>query len=226
MVAEMALGMVLASSRQIVEGHNAFRAGEEIYLWPGNVGSFTLYGQTVGFIGFGGLARALKPLLDPFHCQVLVYDPWKPEHHLRRQGVVPTGLDDLLSRCKVIFVLAVPSKENKGLLSRERLAKVRPGSVLALMSRAHLVDFDALTEAVSQGKFKAVIDVFPQEPLPKDHPIRKAPGVVFSAHRAGSVERELREIGRMAVDDLIAMIAGQAPTEMQAAQPEFVYKLP
>ena len=48
----------------------------------------------------------------------------------------------------------------------------------------------ALTEAVSQGKFKAVIDVFPREPLPKDHPIRKAPGVVLSAHRAGSVAHQ------------------------------------
>lgn len=112
------------------------------------------------------------------------------------------------------------------MLDRQRLSKIRPGSVLALMSRAHVVDFDALTEAVSQGKFKAVIDVFPREPLPKDHPIRKAPGVVLSAHRAGSVARDLRNIGRMVVDDLITMIAGLAPTEMQVAQPEFVYKLP
>lgn len=226
MVAEMALGMVLASSRGIVAGHNAFAIGEERYLWDGNVDTFTLYKQTVGFIGFGGLAHALKPLLDPFHCQILAYDPWLPDHFLRQQGVIPASLNDLMSRSKIIFVLAVPTKENKAMLNHDLLNQIQPGSVLALMSRSHLVDFDALTELVSQGKFKAVIDVFPQEPLPKDHPIRKAPGVIFSAHRAGSVERDLREIGRIVVNDLVAMMAGLVPTDMQSAQPEFVYKLP
>lgn len=224
-VAEMALGMVLASNRRIVDGHNAFVNGEEKYYWWGNEGVFTLYDQTVGFIGFGGLARALKPLIDPFHCHILAYDPWLPDHFLTKQGVTPTGLDDLLSNSKVIFVLAIPSAENKAMLDREKLSKIQPGAVLALMSRAHVVDFDALTDLVSQGRFKAVIDVFPAEPLPKDHPIRNAQGVVLSAHRAGSVERDLREIGRMAVDDLLAMIAGVPPTEMQSAQFELIHRM-
>jgi len=226
MVAEMALGMVLAASRKIVEGHNDFVNGQEDYLWQGNVGTFTLYRQTVGFIGFGGLARSLKLLLDPFGCQSLAYDPWLPDHYLLRQGVAPTGLDDLLSRSKVIFVLAIPSQENKAMLDRERLSKIQPGAVLALISRAHLVDFDALTDLVRQGRFQAVIDVFPQEPLAPDHPIRSAPGVVLSAHRAGSVERDLREIGRMVVDDLTAIIAGIPPTAMQPAQMELIHRLP
>lgn len=226
MVAEMALGMVLAASREIVEGHNAFLRGEEKYFHAGNVGTFTLFNQTIGFIGFGGLARALKPLLDPFHCPYLAYDPWLPDHFLRKQGVQPTKLENLLSQCKVIFVLAVPTLENKAMLDRDLLSKIQPGAVLALMSRAHVVDFDALTDLLLQGRFKAAIDVFPQEPLPLEHPIRKAPGVVLSAHRAGSVERDLLEIGRMVVDDLLTMIAGLPPTEMQVAQPELIYRLP
>jgi phosphoglycerate dehydrogenase-like enzyme len=225
MVAEMALGMTLAASREIVDGHNAFVAGQEKYLWSGNVGTFTLFGHTVGFIGFGGLARALKSLIDPFGCRLLAYDPWLPDHYLRRQGVVPVDLDDLLESSEVIFVLAIPSRENRAMLDRDRLTKIREGAVLALMSRAHVVDFDALTELVTARRFKAVIDVFPQEPLPKDHPIRRAPGVVLSAHRAGSVKRDLREIGRMVVDDLEAMLAGLSPTEMQSAQPEIVHRL-
>jgi phosphoglycerate dehydrogenase-like enzyme len=226
MVAEMALGMVLAASRGIVEGHNAFANGQEKYLWAGNTGTFTLYQQTVGLIGFGGLARALKPLLVPFQCKFLAYDPWLPDHFLQKQGVVPARLDELLRQSRVIFVLAVPTQENQAMLDRSLLSQIQPGSILALMSRAHVVDFDALTELLHQRRFKAVIDVFPTEPLPKEHPIRSAPGVVLSAHRAGSVERDLREIGRMAVDDLIAVIAGIPPTEMQPAQPELIHHLP
>ncbi len=225
MVAEMALGLVLAATREIVDGHNAFAAGQDQYYWHGNAGTYTLFGQTVGFIGFGGLARALQPLLAPFGVKLLAYDPWLPDHYLRQHGVVPTPLDDLLAQSKVIFVLAIPSAENRALLDRARLSLIQPGSVLALISRAHVVDFDALTELVTARRFKAVIDVFPQEPLPAGHPIRQAPGVVLSAHRAGSVERDLRLIGRMVVDDLETMLAGLPPTQLQSAQPELVARL-
>ncbi|HMN27209.1 MAG TPA: NAD(P)-dependent oxidoreductase [Caldilineaceae bacterium] len=225
MVAEMALGMALAASREIVAGHVAFSQGEEQWLHAGNVGTFTLYGQTVGLIGYGGLARCLKPLLAPFGCQLLAYDPWLPPTYLAGQGVEPVDLDTLLAKSQVIFVLAIPSTENKALLNRERLALIRPGAVFALVSRSHLVDFEALTEFVAAGRFRAAIDVFPQEPLPLDHPIRTAPGVVLSAHRAGSVTRDLRNIGRMVVDDLEAMLLGLPPLEMQVAQPEIVSRL-
>ncbi len=225
MVAEMALGMALAASRQIVDGHLAFTKGEEQWLHAGNVNTFTLYGQTVGFIGFGGLARCLKPLLAPFGCTILAYDPWLPATYLRNQGVTPTDLETLLASAKVIFVLAIPSLENKALLERSQLERIQPGAVFVLISRSHVVDFDALTELVRAGRFKAAIDVYPQEPLPLDHPIRTVPGVIHSAHRAGSVARDLRNIGRMVVNDLEAMLAGLPPTEMQVAQPEIVFRL-
>ena len=223
-VAEMALTMALASARKIIEGHNGFLTGEETYLHEGNVGTFSLSGQTVGFIGFGGLARALKPLLAPFDCAIRVYDPWLPDSYLRNQGVQPCGLDELLASSRVIFVLAIPLPSNKGLLDRARLEHIQPGSVLVLISRAHLVDFDALTELVSAGRFRAAIDVFPTEPVPMDHPIRKAPGTILSGHRAANVPQALHAIGKMVVDDLEALIAGLPPTGMLVAQPEIVQR--
>ena len=76
-------------------------------------------------------------------------------------------------------------------------------------SRAHVADFDALTELVTAGRFKAAIDVYPVEPCPKDHPIRQAgDNVVLQAHRAGSVRESLWEIGSMVVDDLEAILRG------------------
>jgi phosphoglycerate dehydrogenase-like enzyme len=224
-VAEAALGMALAASRDIVAGDRAFRQGEEKYLHAGNVGTFTLYGQTIGFIGYGGLARSLKPLLDPFHPQILAYDPWLPGSYLSAQGVTPVDLRTVLAESKVVFVLAIPSAGNRAMLDREHLELIQPGSVLVLISRSHLVDFDALTDLVMAGRFKAAIDVFPQEPLPKDHPIRQAPNTVLSAHRAGSVARDLRLIGHMVVDDLEAMLMGLPPMNMQVAQPEIVFRL-
>ena len=106
------------------------------------------------------------------------------------------------------------------MLSRAMLERIGQGSVLVIASRAHVVDFDALTELVLAGRFKAAIDVFPTEPLDADHPIRTAPGAVLSAHRAGSVAEGLWEIGSMVMDDLEAIISGFPPARLQGAQPE------
>jgi phosphoglycerate dehydrogenase-like enzyme len=225
MVAEMALGMAIAAGRQIVRNHVVFSQGQEKWLHAGNVDTFTLYGQTVGFIGFGGLARCLKPLLAPFGCPILAYDPWLPPTYLANQGVTPVDLHTLLEMSKVLFVLAIPSAENKALLDHAHLSRIQQDAVFVLISRSHVVDFDALTALVTAGRFRAAIDVFPQEPLPLDHPIRQAPNVILSAHLAGSVPKDLRNIGRMVVDDLEAMIAGLPPLAMQVAQPEIVYRL-
>ena len=225
MVAEMALGMAIAAARGIVDAHVDFTRGEEKWLHAGNAEAFTLYGQPVGFIGFGGLARCLKPLLAPFGCPIQAYDPWLPATYLQNQGVAPVALETLLRTSKVIFVLAIPSAENRALLDRALLEQIQPGAVFVLISRSHVVDFDALTELVRAGRFRAAIDVFPQEPLPLDHPIRSAPGVILSAHRAGSVPRDLRNIGRLVVDDLEAMLMGLPPTALQSAQPETIFRL-
>lgn len=221
-VAEMALALALACSRDIAAGDRAMRSGSERWRHAGNVDSFLLFGRHVGFVGLGAIGRSLQTLLGPFGCSIRAFDPWLTDGDLRAQGVEPTGLRELLESCEVIFVLAAPSPQNAGLLSREALEHIRPGAVLVLVSRAHLVDFDALTELVLAGRFKAAIDVFPFEPLHAGHPIRTAPNAVLSAHRAGSVREALLDIGRMVVDDLEAVLQGLPPRQLQRAEPELI----
>jgi phosphoglycerate dehydrogenase-like enzyme len=222
-VAEMALGLAIASARQIVETDRAFRlGGTENWSHHEFGGTFLLFDKPVGFIGFGGLARSLKALLAPFRCPIRVYDPWLTDAYLQTQGVTPAGLDELLATSRFLFVLAVPSASNRALLDREKLEQIPPDAVLLLMSRAHLVDFEALTELVAAGRFRAAIDVYPQEPLPPDHPIRKVSGVILSSHRAGAIGEAIRTIGRIVVRDLEAVLKGLPPQEMQSAQPEFI----
>jgi phosphoglycerate dehydrogenase-like enzyme len=219
----MALGLAIAAARQIVETDRGFRyGGSENWSHHEFGGTFLLYDKPVGFIGFGGLARCLKSLLAPFRCPIRVYDPWLTDAYLRTQGVTPAGLDELLATSRFLFVLAVPSASNRALLDREKLERIPPDAVFLLMSRAHLVDFDALTELVAAGRFRAAVDVYPQEPLPPDHPIRQVPGVILSSHRAGAIGEAIRNIGRIVVRDLEALLKGLPPQEMQSAQPEFI----
>jgi phosphoglycerate dehydrogenase-like enzyme len=225
-VAEMGLGLALACARQIAWTDQAFRRDDPNWshtAFETEVGNpFTLYGKQVGFIGFGSLARALKPLIDPFGCPIQVYDPWLTDAYLRKQNVVPTDLDTLLSTSKVIFVLAVPTASNRAFLDREKLNLIRSDAVFILLSRSHVVDFDALTEMLLAGRFQAGIDVFPREPLAKDHPIRQARHAVLSSHRAGTNEEVIQNIGRIVADDIEAICTGRVPQAMQIAQPEFI----
>jgi phosphoglycerate dehydrogenase-like enzyme len=220
-VAEMALALALASSRDVVAEDQSVRATQERWLSSaGTLGTFLLSGKRVGFVGFGNIGRRLRALIEPFGCEACAYDPWLNDAYLRDERVEPSSLQDLLQTSRVIFVLATPTTENRALLSRELLELLKPDAVLVLVSRAHVVDFEALTELVVEGRFRAAIDVFPSEPLAPEHPIRTAPGVVLSPHRAGLVQEALWEIGRRVVDDLEAIVGGLPPRRLQVAEPE------
>jgi phosphoglycerate dehydrogenase-like enzyme len=221
-VAEMALGMALCSARGILKADAKMRSGQWKSSREGNADNFTLYKKRVGFVGFGGLAQSLKPLLDPFQPEYLVHDPWLPPAYLARFRVKPVDLDTLLAESRLIFVLAVPSSENKGLIDRRRLGLIRPDAVFLLMSRAHLVDFDALVEMVNAGRFQAAIDVYPTEPLPADHPVRGSANTILSAHIAGNIPEDFLNMGTMLVNDIEAILAGIPPREFKSADPELV----
>ena len=209
-VAELGLGLALACTRQIAWTDRAFRDSEPHWShteFATELGTpFTLYGKQVGFIGFGGLARSLRPLIEPFGCPIQVYDPWLTGSYLRGQNVSPVDLDTLLSTSRVIFVLAVPSASNRGMLDREKLGLVGSDAALILLA----------------GRFLAGIDVYPQEPLPADHPIRRASHAVLSSHRAGANHEAIRNVGRVVADDIEAICSGRMPYAMQQAQPEYI----
>ena len=220
-VAEMALGLALACTRDICAGDRAMRAGEETWLSAADgLDTFLLSGKRVGFVGFGNIGRRLRDLLEPFGCEVLAYDPWLTDAYLVEERVVPTPLDELLAGSRVIFVLATPTSENQALLSRALPRARRAGR----RARAR--------EPRPRRRLRGADRARPGRAIPRrdrrlsrravrrEHPIRTAPGVVLSPHRAGLVQEALWELGRMVVDDLEAIARGLPPRRMQAAEPE------
>ncbi|HSB70606.1 MAG TPA: hydroxyacid dehydrogenase [Candidatus Methylomirabilis sp.] len=221
-VAEMALGLAIALARGIPDGDRLFREGREVYGRFSNQDSFLLSGARVGFIGFGNLGRALIRLLTPFQCRIRVYDPWLPGRWLEELGMTPSSLEDLLTSSQIVFVLAGATAENQAMLDRRRLDLMPKGACLVLVSRASLVDFDALTAKLVTGDIRAAVDVFPEEPFPKDHPIRQLDNVILSAHRSGSLASAYRLMGEMLVDDLGQILKGLPPLRLQRAERETV----
>jgi phosphoglycerate dehydrogenase-like enzyme len=224
-VAEMALGMALASIRGIPEGDRLFRRGKEVYGRFSNQESFLLSGAEVGLVGYGNLGRALLKLLQPFHCRIRVYDPWLPDRWLAEAGMEPSPLERVLRTSRVLFVLAGATSENRAMLGVGQLDLLPRGACLVLVSRASLVDFDALTKKLAAGEIRAAVDVFPKEPFPRSHPLRTLPNVVLSAHRAGSLSAAYRLMGEMIVDDVGQILKGLPPIRLQRMERETVARM-
>jgi phosphoglycerate dehydrogenase-like enzyme len=221
-VAEFALGLALDLARGITREDRAFRAGQEHYVAAGNDDAFLLRGAQLGLIGFGNLGRALLPLLQPFRPTIRTYDPWLPDDVLGAAGMTPVTLQNLLSGSRVVFVLATVTAESEQLLGRAELAMLPDDACVVLVSRAPVVDFDALLDEVSSGRLRAAIDVWPDEPMPADHLARSLDRLILSPHRAGGIPQAFHQIGRMVVDDLHLISRGLPPVRMQAAAPELV----
>ncbi len=221
-VAEIGLGFALALERNIAGADRDFRAGRELWGGDGNGEARLLSGGNVGIIGFGDLGKALNRLLEPFRAQVKVHDPWLPDSVLVEAGTTPASLDEVLATSDVIFVVAGVTTENGGFLGAREFSLMRPRASFVLLSRAGVVDFDALMAAVASGHIKAASDVFPEEPLAPDHPVRKLDGFLLSAHRAGALDAAFKDMGRMVLEDLRLMARGLPPLAMRRAERETV----
>ncbi len=221
-VAEMALGMAIDLCRGVTTADRAMRKAQEKWLLDGAGGCFSLYGARVGLIGFGDLARAFVPLVQPFGCPTKAYDPWVSDHFMAGFGVASASLEEVLKTSQVIIVFASVTSENQGFLGKREFEMIAPGSVFLLMSRAGVVDFPEFLRQVDSGRFRAATDVFPQEPAPHDEPARGVEGLLLSPHRAGAMTDALYEIGRQTVADADLILRGLPPLSCRRAQRETV----
>jgi phosphoglycerate dehydrogenase-like enzyme len=221
-VAELALGLAIDLGRGITLSDQDFKAGVEKYGLTANQEALSLYQQQVGLLGFGDLAKALVPLLIPFRCHVRVYDPWLPRELITQAGCEACCLDDVVRRSRVIFVLASATSENKEFVSESHFSQMQPGTLFILLSRAAVVDFDAMMQAAQSRHIRVATDVFPYEPLPTDHRARRTKEMLLSAHKAGSMETTLKKIGRIVVADTEMICRGLPPVLCKVAQPETV----
>jgi phosphoglycerate dehydrogenase-like enzyme len=224
-VAELGLAMALNLARNIVDADLAFRQGKELWGGDGNQTARLLSGADVGIIGFGDLGRALNRLLTGFRTRTRVYDPWLPPSILVDNDVEPASLDEVLSQSDFVFVVASVTSENQGFLGADSFAKMRKGAAFILLSRAGVVDFDALMQAVRSGHIVAASDVFPEEPLAKDHPVRDLPGFLRSAHRAGALDIAFKRMGDMVLEDMDLIDRGLPPLRSKRAERETVSRM-
>lgn len=218
-VAEALLGFAIDLARGITVADQAFRSGSEAYGIHGNKTAYSLFEAKVGFVGFGNLGHALLDLLRPFNCSVVAHDPWLSDAYLQSHGIASGSLEEILRESRFIFILAGVTVENENFLDRSKLELIRRDASVILGSRAEVIAFDDFVSLAAEGRFRAAIDVFPEEPMPLDAPVRSARNILLSAHRAGSVPASYVRMRQALIDDIRQILKGHPPMMLQRAEP-------
>lgn len=123
------------------------------------------------------------------------------------------------------MVAAVPSEDTRGLLSAKLIARLQPGALVVLISRARCVDFPALIGAANAGRIQVATDVFPDEPISGQDPLRTARNVVLSPRRAAAVPGGRHLIGDMILHDVAAILDGRPERDLKRADPALLESL-
>lgn len=224
-VAEMALGLILAGARGIVDEHERFRHGTERWRHDNMGADFSLYRQSFGFVGYGSIAQECTRLLAPFSPKITAFDPWLQASGRTFDGVEFCDLATAATTNRCVIIAATPTDENYQLVNRALVERMPLNTLVVIISRSHLVDFDSLVEAADAGRIRLASDVFPDEPVKQLDPVRYAANTIWSPHRAAAVDGGRHPIGDMILHDVRAILAGRPERQLQAASRETVKKI-
>jgi D-3-phosphoglycerate dehydrogenase len=175
-VAEHAIALMWAAARGLARMDREIRAG----TWVRTEG-VQLTGKTLGVVGFGSIAAEVARIAQGSGMRVIAWN------RTPRQcaGVTFVPLERLLAESDVVSLHLLLTDETRGLLSRARIAAMRPGAILVNTARGALVDEAAMIDALRSGHLRhAALDVYEIEPLPAGHPLTTLPSVTLSAHSA------------------------------------------
>lgn len=202
-VAEWCLSATLALLRKTLPADAAVRRGE----WPQtSLGGRELRGLRIGVVGMGAVGSETARLFQALGCQVTY---WSRSQH--PDAPVPYApLEQLLATSDVLVLVVALGPQTRGLIDATRLATMKPGALLVNGARGEVVVEAALLAALADGSLAgAALDVFAQEPLPADSPLREASNLLLSPHLAGStVEAAMRIVGQ-AKANLLRVLDGQ-----------------
>ena len=210
-VAEMALALALTLVRRIPDyaaemSDGVIRTNAEVSEGE------TFFGRRVGIVGFGRIGRAFARLLPPLGVDVLVSDPYASRESVETHGATLVELDELVASCSVVVLCAALTPETRGMFDKRRLSLLMNGAYVINVARGGLIEMNALLDELRQRRITAALDVTdPLEPLPVDHELRRLPNVVLTPHiAAGGIEMR-REIGAMAVEEVVRFAKGEPP---------------
>jgi phosphoglycerate dehydrogenase-like enzyme len=190
-----------------MHGHGAWKEKSLVNL--------SLFGRRVGLHGFGAIGQALLPLLRPFEVEVSAYSPSVPDEIFAENGVQRAAtLEDLFAGSDVLIELAPYTPKNRHIVGRELLSLLPEGAVFVNVGRGAVTDEKAVAEMARSGRLQVALDVYENEPLPKDSPFRGLPNVTLLPHIAGPTRDRRCDAGSFAMQNLKNYLLGKPLTSV------------
>jgi D-3-phosphoglycerate dehydrogenase len=207
------LALILALVRKLPAMHQMVRSGR--YGVAKAVGPIARFSRlTLGLVGFGRIARAVAHRAAGFGLQLLAYDPFVDAGEILEAGVQPVGLEDLLGRADIVSLHCPLTPETRHRIGPRELALMKPTGYLINTARGGLVDTDALTAALHEGRIAgAGLDVHEYEPapLPPDHPLQRMANVIMTPHGAYYSVEALADMLRKVTREALRVLEGEPP---------------
>jgi len=205
-VATHALALILASLRKVAVANDSVRSG----TW--SIDNFRpirrLSTLTVGLVGYGRIARRIAAPLEALGARIIGHDPY-----LQPGPDLPPllDLDALLAESDIISLHLPLNDETRGIIGETAIARMKPDAILVNTSRGPLVELDALTAALGEGRLGAAgLDVFDVEPLDASR-VEGVPNLIITPHMAYYSEEALKESQRKAATQVIKVLTGEKP---------------
>ncbi|MFF7413568.1 D-2-hydroxyacid dehydrogenase family protein [Streptomyces lydicus] len=203
---ELTWALILGLARNVVTENTALRAGGP---WQSTLGA-DLHGRTLGLLGLGKIGTRVARIGLAFGMDVVAWSRNLTPERASEAGVRATATEEeLLESSDFVSVHLVLGERTRGLLGADELRRMRPTSYLINTSRAAIVDQPALLQALRENWIAgAGLDVFEQEPLPADHPLRTLPNVLALPHLGYVTRRNYEGYFQQAVEDITAFLEG------------------
>lgn len=182
--AELTLGLMIAAARKISAAEASLRRGE----WDrSGFKGVELKGKTIGLIGAGRIGSEVAVRCDAFGMEVLACDPYLSQARADELDLEMVDFDDVVERSDFISIHVPLTAETRGIIGVEALRRMKPTSFLINASRGGVVDEAALAKALHNGHIAgAALDVYEDEPLAAESPLRDAPNLVLTPHLGAS----------------------------------------
>jgi phosphoglycerate dehydrogenase-like enzyme len=204
--AELTFGLILAGARGLGDAHANMRDG----LWHENLPmGFALGGKTLGVIGLGKLGLKVAKYAQAFGMNVVAWSQNLKAEAAASAGCKRVEKDELLKEADVISIHLVLSDRSRGLIGARELGLMKPGAMLVNTSRGPIVNETSLLAALHGGRIRAALDVYDQEPLPADHPLRKAPNLMLAPHLGYGSDAVFRQFYGESLENIEAFLAGK-----------------
>lgn len=207
--ADLAMALLLAVSRRIVESVGYIRAGQWQTWQPTALLGTDLNGATLGLIGLGRIGKAVARRARGFDLRLIAHSPRCPPEEAAEVGVELVELETLLRDSDYISIHTPLNDRTRHLINRATLAQMKPSAILINTARGGVVDQAALYEALQEGRLRgAGLDVTDPEPIASNDPLLSLPNVVIVPHIGSASQRTRDRMATMAAENVIAGVKG------------------